>query len=144
MVTYTYTHTHTHTHTYTHDNYSNPRCAHAHRGLITIPSNKTVRRGVRRPLFAHQRHECRVVDGVGQRPYRSRAHADALRIHRRSGGCEFLLAGWIRHSPSQARWTGHQECSQACTLRLFGFCCWLLYPGCPDHPYPLEGGPHCC
>ena len=27
-------HTHTHTHTYTH-NYYNPRCAHAHRGLIT-------------------------------------------------------------------------------------------------------------
>ena len=43
MVTHTYTHTHTHTHTYTHththtythDNYYNPRCAHAHRGLIT-------------------------------------------------------------------------------------------------------------
>ena len=36
MVTHTYTHTHTHTHihTYTHDNYYNPRCAHAHRGLI--------------------------------------------------------------------------------------------------------------
>ena len=30
------THTHTHTHTYTHDNYYNPRCAHAHRGLIRI------------------------------------------------------------------------------------------------------------
>ena len=30
-----HTHTHTYTHTYTHDNYSNPRCAHAHRGLIT-------------------------------------------------------------------------------------------------------------
>ena len=30
----THTHTHTHTHTYTHDNYYNPRCAHAHRGLI--------------------------------------------------------------------------------------------------------------
>ena len=29
-------HTYTHTHTYTHDNYSNPRCAHAHRGLIII------------------------------------------------------------------------------------------------------------
>ena len=28
------THTHTHTHTYTHDNYYNPRCAHAHRRLI--------------------------------------------------------------------------------------------------------------
>ena len=27
------THTHIHTHTYTHDNYYNPRCAHAHRGL---------------------------------------------------------------------------------------------------------------
>ena len=26
--------THTHTHTYTHDNYYNPRCAHAHRGLM--------------------------------------------------------------------------------------------------------------
>ena len=25
---------HTHTHTYTQDNYSNPRCAHARRGLI--------------------------------------------------------------------------------------------------------------
>ena len=33
--TYTHTHTHTHTYTYTHDNYYNPRCAHAHRGLIT-------------------------------------------------------------------------------------------------------------
>ena len=28
--------THTYTHTYTHDNYSKPRCAHAHRGLIII------------------------------------------------------------------------------------------------------------
>ena len=26
--------THTYIHTYTHDNYYNPRCAHAHRGLI--------------------------------------------------------------------------------------------------------------
>ena len=34
--THTHTYTHTHTHTYTHDNYYNPRCAHAHRGLITI------------------------------------------------------------------------------------------------------------
>ena len=35
MVTHTHTHTHihTHTHTYTHDNYYNPRCAHAHRVL---------------------------------------------------------------------------------------------------------------
>ena len=33
-----HTHTHTHTHTYTHDNYDNPRCAHAHRGLIIIRS----------------------------------------------------------------------------------------------------------
>ena len=46
MVTHTHTHTYTHTHihTYTHDNYYNPRCAHAHRGLITIarttPINK--------------------------------------------------------------------------------------------------------
>ena len=32
--TYTHTHSDTHTHTYTHDNYYNPRCAHAHRGLI--------------------------------------------------------------------------------------------------------------
>ena len=32
--TYTHTHIHTHTHTYTHDNYYNPRCAHAHRGLM--------------------------------------------------------------------------------------------------------------
>ena len=31
-----HTHTHTHIHTYTHDNYYNPRCAHAHRGLINI------------------------------------------------------------------------------------------------------------
>ena len=30
-----HTYTHTHTHTYTHDNYYNPRCAHAHLGLIT-------------------------------------------------------------------------------------------------------------
>ena len=30
-----HTHTHIHTHTYTHNNYYNPRCAHAHRGLIT-------------------------------------------------------------------------------------------------------------
>ena len=28
--------THTHTHTYTHDNYYNPRCAHAHRGLMNV------------------------------------------------------------------------------------------------------------
>ena len=34
MSGHTHTHTHTDTHTYTHDNYSNPRCAHAHRGLI--------------------------------------------------------------------------------------------------------------
>ena len=34
MSGHTYIHTHTYTHTYTHDNYSNPRCAHAHRGLI--------------------------------------------------------------------------------------------------------------
>ena len=33
-------HTHTHTHTYTHDNYYNPRCAHAHRGLIRIMGYK--------------------------------------------------------------------------------------------------------
>ena len=33
----THKHIHTHIHTYTHtrDNYSNPRCAHARRGLIT-------------------------------------------------------------------------------------------------------------
>ena len=31
---HTHIHTYTHVHTYTHDNYSNPRCAHAHRGLI--------------------------------------------------------------------------------------------------------------
>ena len=31
-----HTYTHTHTHTYTHDNYYNPRCVHAHRGLINI------------------------------------------------------------------------------------------------------------
>ena len=37
---YTHTHTHTHTHTYTHDNYYNPRCAHAHRGLIIIQNTK--------------------------------------------------------------------------------------------------------
>ena len=30
------THTHTHTYTQTRDNYSNPRCAHARRGLIKI------------------------------------------------------------------------------------------------------------
>ena len=30
------THTHIHTHTYTHDNYYDPRCAHAHRGLISL------------------------------------------------------------------------------------------------------------
>ena len=28
-------HTYTHTYTHTHDNYYNPRCVHAHRGLIT-------------------------------------------------------------------------------------------------------------
>ena len=28
------------THTYTHDNYSNPRCAHAHRGLIRKKERK--------------------------------------------------------------------------------------------------------
>ena len=27
-------HTYIHTHTCTHDNYNNPHCAHAHRGLI--------------------------------------------------------------------------------------------------------------
>ena len=32
--THTYTHTHTYIHTYTQDNYNNPRCAHAHRGLM--------------------------------------------------------------------------------------------------------------
>ena len=36
MSGHTHTHTHTYTHTYTHDNYSNPRCAHAHRGLIIV------------------------------------------------------------------------------------------------------------
>ena len=36
-----HTYTHTHTHTYTHDNYYNPRCARAHRGLITLPSGIT-------------------------------------------------------------------------------------------------------
>ena len=30
------THTYTHTHTHTRDNYSNPRCAHARRGLTTV------------------------------------------------------------------------------------------------------------
>ena len=40
--THIHTHTHTHTHTYTHDNYYNPRCAHAHRGLImNCQSNST-------------------------------------------------------------------------------------------------------
>ena len=33
MVTHTYTHN---THIHTHDNYYNPRCAHAHRGLIIM------------------------------------------------------------------------------------------------------------
>ena len=28
--------THTYTHTYTQDNYSNPRCVHVRRGLITV------------------------------------------------------------------------------------------------------------
>ena len=32
--TYTHTHTYANTYTYTHDNYFNPRCAHAHRGFI--------------------------------------------------------------------------------------------------------------
>ena len=36
--TYIHTHTHTHTHTYTHDDYYNPRCAHAHRGLMKVRS----------------------------------------------------------------------------------------------------------
>ena len=31
---HTHIHTYTHTYTYTHDNYYNPRCAHAHRGLM--------------------------------------------------------------------------------------------------------------
>ena len=35
MSGHTHAHTHTHTHTYTHDNYYNPRCAHAHRGLTS-------------------------------------------------------------------------------------------------------------
>ena len=30
-----HTYIHTYTHTHTHDNHSNPRCAHAHRGLST-------------------------------------------------------------------------------------------------------------
>ena len=34
--THTYVHTYTHTYTHTHDNYSNPRCAHARRGLIIM------------------------------------------------------------------------------------------------------------
>ena len=38
MVTHTHTHTYIHIyiHTYTQDNYSNPRCAHARRGLIIL------------------------------------------------------------------------------------------------------------
>ena len=40
---HTFTHTHTHTHTYTHDNYSNPRCAHAHRGLTKISRSAEAR-----------------------------------------------------------------------------------------------------
>ena len=40
-----HTHTYIHTHTYTHDNYSNPRCAHAqHRGL-NVNVYTTVERG---------------------------------------------------------------------------------------------------
>ena len=35
MSGHTYTHTYIHTYIHTHDNYYNPRCAHAHRGLIT-------------------------------------------------------------------------------------------------------------
>ena len=34
-------HTHTYTH-YTHDNYSNPRCAHARQGLITKLAGSSV------------------------------------------------------------------------------------------------------
>ena len=33
---YEQTHIHTHTHTHTQDNYSNPRCAHAHLGLTIM------------------------------------------------------------------------------------------------------------
>ena len=33
-------HIHTHTYIYTHDNYYNPRCANAHRGLISINTIK--------------------------------------------------------------------------------------------------------
>ena len=40
--THIHTHTHTHIHTYTHDNYYNPRCAHAHRGLITLTYSHNV------------------------------------------------------------------------------------------------------
>ena len=46
--TYIHTNTHTYTHTYTHGNYNNPRCAHAHRGLIIVSRGATptiVKRG---------------------------------------------------------------------------------------------------
>ena len=58
--THTYIHTHTHTHTYTHDNYSNPRCAHAHRGLIIVRvrgvqcSAKPSRSNARRMVFVRE------------------------------------------------------------------------------------------
>ena len=39
--THTHIHTYTHTHTYSQDNYYNPRCAHAHRGLIILKTEKT-------------------------------------------------------------------------------------------------------
>ena len=45
---------HTHIHTYTHDNYYNPRCAHAHRGLI----NSHKQNGA---LFGIQQQVCMTV-----------------------------------------------------------------------------------
>ena len=37
---------HTYIHTHTHDNYYNPRCAHAHRGLIINPRCACAQRGL--------------------------------------------------------------------------------------------------
>ena len=49
-------HTHTHIHTYTLDNYSDPHCAHARRGLIII-YNALANKGVNfLSLVAHRRY----------------------------------------------------------------------------------------
>ena len=49
-----------------------------------------LRRHLRRPLLAHQRHHHHLVHGGRHRPHRSRAHAAALRADRRGSGGRLL------------------------------------------------------